>query len=49
MPLIKIAISGGGTAGATLLQGLLKHLQLGVRIFESAESFKYVHVTTCFL
>lgn len=39
-PPIRIAISGGGLAGATLLHGLLHYPQLDVHIFESADSFK---------
>ncbi|KAG6359573.1 hypothetical protein INS49_013094 [Diaporthe citri] len=39
MSLIRVAISGGGLAGATLLHGLLNYPQLDVQIFESAESF----------
>ncbi|KAG8163608.1 hypothetical protein KVR01_006905 [Diaporthe batatas] len=37
---IRIAISGGGLAGATLFHALLKHPHLDVQIFESAEAFK---------
>lgn len=37
----RIAISGGGLAGGTLLRGVLNYPQLDVHIFESAESFKY--------
>lgn len=37
---IRIAISGGGLAGATLAHALLKHAHLDVHIFESAEAFK---------
>ncbi|KAG6354007.1 hypothetical protein INS49_004978 [Diaporthe citri] len=37
---IRIAIPGGGLAGATLAHALLKHAHLDVHIFESAESFK---------
>ncbi|KAK7697197.1 hypothetical protein SLS64_013802 [Diaporthe eres] len=37
---IRIAISGGGLAGATLAHALLKHAHLDVHIFESAEGFK---------
>lgn len=37
---IRIAISGGGLAGATLLYALLPHPQLDVHIFESASAFK---------
>lgn len=36
---IRIAISGGGLAGLTLLNGLLKHQHLSVEIFESATKF----------
>lgn len=36
---IRIAISGGGLAGATLLHGLLKHEHLDVHVFESAATF----------
>lgn len=36
---IRIAISGGGLAGATLLHGLLKHKHLDVHVFESAATF----------
>lgn len=38
-PTIRIAISGGGLAGATLLHGLLKHKHLHVHVFESAATF----------
>ena len=37
---IRVAISGGGLAGATLLYGLLPHQHLDVHIFESASAFK---------
>lgn len=37
---IRIAISGGGLAGATLLYALLPHQNLDVHIFESASAFK---------
>nr|XP_023908623.1 6-methylsalicylic acid decarboxylase atA-like [Quercus suber] len=37
---IRIAISGGGVAGATLLRALLAHPQLDVHIFESAPQFR---------
>ncbi|KAK2606536.1 hypothetical protein N8I77_005278 [Diaporthe amygdali] len=37
---IRIAISGGGLAGATLVHALLKHAHLDIHIFESAEAFK---------
>lgn len=37
---IRIAISGGGLAGATLIHALLEHAHLDVHIFESAEAFK---------
>ena len=37
---IRIAISGGGLAGATLVHALLKHPHLDVHIFESASEFK---------
>ncbi|PYH98987.1 FAD/NAD(P)-binding domain-containing protein [Aspergillus ellipticus CBS 707.79] len=37
---IRIAISGGGLAGACLLHALLPHKHLDVHIFESASSFK---------
>jgi salicylate hydroxylase len=36
---IKIAIIGGGLAGATLANALLKHRHLEVHIFESAAEF----------
>lgn len=36
---IRIAISGGGLAGATLLHGLLKHKHLDAHVFESAATF----------
>lgn len=37
---IRIAILGGGLAGASLLHALLKHPHLDVHIFESAAEFK---------
>lgn len=37
---IRVAISGGGLAGATLLHALLPHKHLDVHIFESAAAFK---------
>ncbi|KAI1204068.1 FAD/NAD(P)-binding domain-containing protein [Annulohypoxylon truncatum] len=37
---IRIAISGGGLAGASLIQALLKFPHLDVHIFESATAFK---------
>ncbi|OTA55508.1 FAD/NAD(P)-binding domain-containing protein [Hypoxylon sp. EC38] len=37
---IRIAISGGGLAGASLIQALLKYPHLDVHIFESAAAFK---------
>lgn len=37
---VRIAISGGGLAGATLLHALSKHSHLDVHIFESAPAFK---------
>lgn len=37
---IRVAISGGGLAGATLLHALAKHSHLDVHIFESASAFK---------
>ncbi|KAK4677533.1 hypothetical protein QC764_404510 [Podospora pseudoanserina] len=39
-PRIRVAISGGGLAGASLIQALLKHPQLDAHIFESATMFK---------
>lgn len=39
-PKIRVAISGGGLAGATLLHALLPHKHLDVHIFESAAAFK---------
>jgi salicylate hydroxylase len=36
---LKIAIIGGGLAGATLANALLKHHHLDVHIFESAAEF----------
>jgi len=38
-PKIHIAISGGGIAGATLINALLKHEHLDVQIYESAAEF----------
>lgn len=38
--MIRIAISGGGLAGASLIHALLKHPHLDAHIFESASSFK---------
>lgn len=37
---IRVAISGGGLAGATLLFALLPHSHLEVHVFESASAFK---------
>ncbi|KAI0192845.1 hypothetical protein F4808DRAFT_475441 [Astrocystis sublimbata] len=37
---LRIAISGGGLAGASLMQALLKYPHLDVHIFESASTFK---------
>ncbi|KAJ4390891.1 hypothetical protein N0V93_004490 [Gnomoniopsis smithogilvyi] len=37
---IRIAISGGGLAGASLIRALLQHSNLDVHIFESASEFK---------
>lgn len=37
---LRVAISGGGLAGASLLCGLLKYPQIDVHIFESAPAFK---------
>lgn len=37
---IRIAISGGGLAGASLIHALIKHPHLDVHIFESASAFK---------
>ncbi|KAI4602379.1 hypothetical protein KJ359_009621 [Pestalotiopsis sp. 9143b] len=37
---IRIAISGGGLAGASLIHALLQHPHLDVHIFESASEFK---------
>lgn len=37
---IRVAISGGGLAGATLLYALIPHPHLDVHIFESASAFK---------
>lgn len=37
---IRVAISGGGLAGASLIQALLKYPNLDVHIFESAKAFK---------
>lgn len=37
---IRVAILGGGLAGASLLHALLKHPHLDVHIFESAAEFK---------
>jgi salicylate hydroxylase len=39
-PSIRIAISGGGLAGASLLHALHPHAHLDVHIFESAAAFK---------
>lgn len=36
---IKIAIIGGGLAGATIANGLLRHAHLDVRVYESAPEF----------
>jgi salicylate hydroxylase len=40
MSSIRIAISGGGLAGASLIHALLLHAHLDVHIFESATEFK---------
>ncbi|GIZ48688.1 hypothetical protein CKM354_001173800 [Cercospora kikuchii] len=37
---VRIAISGGGMAGATLMHALIKHDHLDVHIFESASEFR---------
>lgn len=37
---IRVAISGGGLAGATLIHALSKHSHLDVHVFESASAFK---------
>lgn len=37
---VRVAITGGGIAGATLLHALLPHPSLDVHIFESASQFK---------
>lgn len=37
---LRIAISGGGLAGASLIHALVKHPHLDVHIFESASAFK---------
>lgn len=37
---IRVAISGGGLAGASLIHALLQHAHLDVHIFESAPEFK---------
>lgn len=39
-PPIRIAITGGGFAGATLIYALLKYPHLDVHIFESAPAFR---------
>lgn len=39
-PKIRIAISGGGVAGASLLHALLKNPHLDLHIFESAAAFR---------
>lgn len=39
-PPVRVAISGGGLAGATLAHALLKHAHLDVHIFESAGAFR---------
>jgi salicylate hydroxylase len=38
-PQMRVAIVGGGLAGATLMNALLKHPHLDVDIFESAPEF----------
>lgn len=40
LPNLRVAILGGGLAGATLLRGLIKHSHLHVDIFESRPEFK---------
>lgn len=37
---IRVAISGGGVAGASLLYGLLQHPNIDAHIFESAAQFR---------
>lgn len=39
-PTIRVAISGGGLAGATLIHSLLKYPHLDVHVFESASAFR---------
>lgn len=39
-PTIRVAISGGGLAGATLIHALLKYSHLDVHVFESAPAFR---------
>ena len=38
-PGLRIAITGGGLAGATLAHALIKHSHLDVRLYESASEF----------
>ncbi|KAI1828056.1 hypothetical protein F4861DRAFT_535485 [Xylaria intraflava] len=40
MPPVRVAISGGGLAGASLMNALLQYSHLDVHIFESAPAFK---------
>lgn len=39
---IRVAISGGGLAGASLVHALIQHTHLDVHVFESAAEFKEV-------
>ena len=39
MKQLRIAVTGGGLAGATVVHALLKHPHIDIRIYESASEF----------